>query len=91
MRTRRRSYYQIRSTVRIFFWGFVALAGVWTIQKTVDNLQEPDNTCPVLLNENFTWDSDNYFDVDVDRCTHPDLVILHQNGSWEWDYSDVGL
>ena len=91
MRTRQISYYRTRSIVRILFWGAIVLVVGWVIQNTINNLREPDNTCPVVLNEDFTWVSDNYFDIDVDRCTHPDLVILHQNGSWEWDYSDVGL
>lgn len=79
------NYYQIRTLVRVAFWGAVALlagAGCGRLAEAISPAD--DNPCAVNVNRDFTWTT--YAPLNIDLCDHPEGIMLFDDGHWEWDY-----
>lgn len=73
-------YYKVRSVVRWTFWTGIAMLGVVYLGRVVDTAP---TKCDVQVNRDFTWS--NPKGVDISQCSHPVNVILHEEGTWEWE------
>ncbi len=73
-------YYKVRSVVRWTFWSGVFFFGVVFIGRAVDT-DAP--RCDVQVNRDFTWTNER--GVDISKCSAPKNVILHSDGTWDWE------
>lgn len=86
MTTKTSHYYFIRTLVRFTFWSGVGLLSVLGIGQLADIVDpDNDNPCRIALNRNFTWENDGQMFVDITKCDAPTSVLLHQDGTWEWE------
>jgi len=78
-------YYGVRSAVRFVFWGTAGVLSVFGIGRLADIANtDNDNSCPIVLGKNFTWENDGQVFVDISKCDAPTNVTLNQNGTWGW-------
>lgn len=86
---RSKTYYRVRSVVRWVFWSTAVFLFMLGFDAVVDHFDKSDeNECDVAVNFDFTWESASGSRIDVDDCRHPRGVVLAQNGTWEWAFSD---
>lgn len=74
-------YYTIRTIVRATFWSLLALGTLYSLTTLlVDNRE----SCDITIRTGGTWVANNE-PVNVTKCVAPQYMILHQNGTWEWE------
>lgn len=83
------TYYTVRSVVRFIFWGSVVFLAMFGFARMVDSAHARNlSRCPVELNRDFTWQSENGARVSIANCRHPRGVVLNQNGTWDWEVTE---
>lgn len=82
---RTRTYYTIRTIVRVAFWGGLAGLSALAITTITD---DGKTDCNLTINSDFTWDvrdyTNRYPTQPVHDCSIDPIMQLNADGTWTW-------